>query len=87
MTNIPLLNLKEQYRTIGPDIEQAVLDVLRSGSYILGQNGAKLEAEVAAISGCKYGIGVANGTDALVLALWALDIGPGDEVITSPFTF
>jgi dTDP-4-amino-4,6-dideoxygalactose transaminase len=61
--------------------------VLRSGSYILGQNGAKLEQEIATISGCKYGIGVANGTDALVLALWALDIGPGDEVITSPFTF
>ncbi|HEY9679381.1 MAG TPA: DegT/DnrJ/EryC1/StrS family aminotransferase [Drouetiella sp.] len=87
MTNIPLLNLKEQYKQIGTEIEQAVLDVLRSGSYILGQNGAKLEQEVAAISGCKYGIGVANGTDALVLALWALDIGPGDEVITSPFTF
>lgn len=87
MTNIPLLNLKEQYKSIGNEIEQAVLDVLRSGSYILGQNGAKLEQEIATISGCKYGIGVANGTDALVLALWALDIGPGDEVITSPFTF
>ncbi len=87
MTNIPLLNLKEQYKSIGNEIEQAVLDVLRSGSYILGQNGAKLEQEIAAISGCKYGIGVANGTDALVLALWALNIGPGDEVITSPFTF
>lgn len=87
MTNIPLLNLKEQYRLIGNEIEQAVLDVLRSGSYILGQNGAKLEQEIAAICGCKYGIGVANGTDALVLALWALNIGPGDEVITSPFTF
>lgn len=87
MTNIPLLNLKEQYRLIGNEIEQAVLDVLRSGSYILGQNGAKLEQEIAAICGCKYGIGVANGTDALVLALWALNVGPGDEVITSPFTF
>jgi dTDP-4-amino-4,6-dideoxygalactose transaminase len=87
MTNIPLLNLKEQYKSIGNEIEQAVLDVLRSGSYILGQNGAKLEQEIATISGCKYGIGVANGTDALVLALWALNIGPGDEVITSPFTF
>ncbi|MBS1955735.1 MAG: DegT/DnrJ/EryC1/StrS family aminotransferase [Cyanobacteria bacterium SZAS-4] len=87
MTNIPLLNLKEQYKSIGSEIEQAVLDVLRSGSYILGQCGIKLEQEIAAISGCKYGIGVANGTDALVLALWALNIGPGDEVITSPFTF
>lgn len=87
MTNIPLLNLKEQYKSIGNEIEQAVLDVLRSGSYILGQNGARLEQEVASLSGCKYGIGVANGTDALILALWALDIGRGDEVITTPFTF
>ncbi len=87
MTNIPLLNLKEQYKSIATEIEQAVLDVLRSGSYILGQHGARLEEEIAAISGCKYGIGVANGTDALILALWALNIGPGDEVITSPFTF
>jgi dTDP-4-amino-4,6-dideoxygalactose transaminase len=84
---IPLLNLQEQHRQIGSELEQAVLSVLRSGSYILGQYGAKLETEIAALCGCKYGIGVANGTDALHLALWALDVGAGDEVITSPFTF
>lgn len=84
---IPLVNLTEQYPQIRAELEQAVLGVLRSGNYILGQYGAKLESEIAQLCGCKYGIGVANGTDALHLALWALDIGPGDEVITSPFTF
>lgn len=84
---IPLLNLQQQYQTIGHDLERGVIEVLRSGNYILGQNGARLEEEIAKISDCQYGVGVANGTDALVLALWSLDIGPGDEVITTPFTF
>ena len=84
---IPILNLKTQYQGIQQEIEQTVLNVLRSGNYILGEYVSKLEAQIAEICGCKYGIGVANGTDALVLAVWALDIGPGDEVITAPFTF
>ncbi len=84
---IPVLNLQEQYRRIGPEIEEAVLKVLRSGHYILGENCTKLEAQVAEICGAKHGISVANGTDALHLALWSLDVGPGDEVITTPFTF
>lgn len=84
---VPLLNLPEQYQLVSAELEQAVLTVLRTGNYILGQNGVKLENQVAAVSGATHGIGVANGTDALVLALWALDIGPGDEVITPPFTF
>lgn len=84
---IPILNLKEQYEQIGPELEKAVLQVLRSGKYILGDHGARLEAEIAKLCGCKHGIGVANGTDALSLALWSLDIGAGDEVITTPFTF
>lgn len=84
---IPVLDLKTQYEQIGPELEQSVLKVLRSGNYILGQCGSQLEAGVAALSGAKHGIGVANGTDALILALWAADIGPGDEVITPPFTF
>jgi len=84
---VPALNLKEQFVTIAPAIEQAVLSVLRSGNYILGERGAELEQAIAKICGCQYGIGVANGTDALELALWALDIGPGDEVITPSFTF
>jgi dTDP-4-amino-4,6-dideoxygalactose transaminase len=85
--NIPLLNLQAQYQKIGHDIETAVLNVLRSGHFILGQYGALLESQVAELCGCDFGVGVGNGTDALVLALMALDIGPGDEVITTPFTF
>jgi len=84
---IPVLNLQEQYQKLAPDLESAVLDVLRSGNYILGHKGERLEAEIASICGAKHGIGVANGTDALHLALWCLDIGEGDEVITTPFTF
>lgn len=84
---VPLLDLQQQYAQVGRELEAAVLEVLRSGHFILGKFGQKLEEQIAELSGCKYGIGVANGTDALVLALWALDIGPGDEVITTPFTF
>src|SRR5580658_2138451 len=84
---IPLLNLQQQYTSIAAELEHAVIDVLRSGHYILGQHCSRLEQEIAALSGCRHGVGVANGTDALHLALWSLDIGPGDEVITTPFTF
>lgn len=84
---VPILDLKSQYEQVGPKIEELVLEVLRSGNYILGQLGRQVEEQVAAICGAKYGIGCANGTDALVLALWAADIGPGDEVITPSFTF
>ncbi len=84
---IPVLNLKEQFSTLAPELETAVLSVLRSGNYILGEQVTELEKGIASLCGCQYGIGVANGTDALVLALWALDIGPGDEVITPSFTF
>jgi len=85
--SVPILNLRAQYNQVGPAIENAVLEVLRSGNYILGEHVSELEKEVAAICGAKYGVGVANGTDALILSLWCLDIGPGDEVITTPFTF
>lgn len=84
---ISLLDLDRQYSQIQVELEEAVLSVLRSGSYILGKNVKALEEDVSQYCGAEYGIGVANGTDALILALWALDIGPGDEVITSPFTF
>jgi dTDP-4-amino-4,6-dideoxygalactose transaminase len=84
---VPLLDLKAQYAQIGPELEEMVLAVLRSGNYILGNVGKQLEELVAAMCGTEYGVGVANGTDALVLALWAADIGPGDEVITPSFTF
>lgn len=84
---IPILDLPRQYKQVGAELERRVLDVLRSGHYILGKNVVELEEVVSRLSGCRYGVGVANGTDALVLALWVLDVGPGDEVITTPFTF
>ena len=84
---VPILNLNAQYQTIQTKLEETILEVLRSGNYILGKYVTSLEEKVAELCGAKYGIGVANGTDALMIALWALDIGPGDEVITTPFTF
>ena len=72
---VPVLNLQEQFSVLAPELEKAVISVLRSGEYILGSKGLELEKEVAKTCGCQYGIGVANGTDALELALWAIDIG------------
>src|SRR6516162_7194534 len=84
---IPLCDLRAQYETIGPQIEEAVLRVLASGQVILGPEVSALEAEIAQYCGTAYGVGCASGTDAVLLALHALDIGPGDEVILPPFTF
>lgn len=85
--SVPILNLKAQYDQIQEELEATVLGVLRSGNYILGKYVTELEQKIAQISGAKHGIGVANGTDALLLALWAIDVNQGDEVITTPFTF
>jgi len=84
---VPILDLKAQYASIDKEIDEAIKRVLKSGQFILGPEVESLEKEVAALCGCKYGIGVASGTDALSLTLAALEIGPGDEVITTPFTF
>jgi dTDP-4-amino-4,6-dideoxygalactose transaminase len=84
---IPLLDLVAQYRSIQPEIDAAIRQVLDGGHFILGPNVAALEAEVATYLGVKHGVGVASGTDALVLALRALGIGPGDEVIVPAYTF
>ncbi len=84
---IPIMNLTKQYEEIGQDIEKEVLKVLSSGKYILADNVKKLENDFAGYCGTQKAIGVASGTDALHLALRALDIGPGDEVITVAFTF
>ena len=84
---IPILDSKRQYAQIGAEVEKAVCEVLRSGSYILGPNTKALEQELADFIGCKYTVGLNSGTDALHLALRALDIGAGDEVITVAFTF
>ena len=84
---IPILDSKRQYAQIGAEVEKAVCEVLRSGSYILGPNCKALEAELAKYIGCNYTVTLNSGTDALHLALRALDIGAGDEVITTAFTF
>lgn len=84
---IPILDSKRQYATIGSEVEKAVCEVLRSGSYILGPNAKAFEQEMADFIGCKYTVGLNSGTDALHLALRALNIGAGDEVITVAFTF
>jgi dTDP-4-amino-4,6-dideoxygalactose transaminase len=84
---VPLLDLKAQYKTIREEIRAVVDKVLESQYFINGGEVRELEAAVAAYSGCKKGVGVSSGTDALLCGLMALNIGPGDEVITSPYTF
>jgi dTDP-4-amino-4,6-dideoxygalactose transaminase len=84
---VPLLDLKAQYQPLEGQIQAAIAAVCASQRFILGPAVTELEASVAAYSQCRYGIGVSSGTDALLLALMALGIGPGDGVITSPFTF
>jgi dTDP-4-amino-4,6-dideoxygalactose transaminase len=84
---VPLLDLKLQYRPLESQIQAAIAAVCASQHFILGAAVRELEAGVAAYSQCRFGIGVSSGTDALLLALMALGIGPGDAVITSPFTF
>jgi len=84
---VPLVELVRQYRQLQGEIDPAVKSVLEKGVFILGENVAKFEEEAAVYCGTKCAIGVANGTDALELAIKALGIGDGDEVITTPFTF
>src|SRR5574344_2923352 len=84
---IPILDLKRQYEVIGEEAEKAVIEVMRSGQYILGKHNKGLEEELQTFLGVKHAIALNSGTDALHLALRALDIGNGDEVITTAFTF
>ncbi len=84
---IPLLDLPAQYAPIRPAINAAIQRVLDSGVFILGPEVEALESGIAAYSQCDFGIGVTSGTDALLVALMACDIKPGDEVITTPFSF
>ena len=84
---IPPLDLKRQYAIIKDEIDSAIQNVLNHGGFILGPEVKELESELAGYCGSKHGIGVASGTDALLLSLMAVGVKPGDEVVTSTFTF
>src|ERR1051325_4471658 len=87
MRKIPMLDLKAQYAGLACEIEAAVKRVLESQQLILGPEVKELEREFAAYCECEFAVGCASGSDALLLPLMALNVGPGDEVITTPFTF
>ena len=84
---VPLLDLKAQYETIRPEIEAAVREVLESQHFILGPFVQKCEEEIARYCNVSHAVGVTSGSDALIVCLMAEGIGPGDEVITTPYTF
>src|SRR3982751_3093016 len=85
--SVPLLDLRAQHSTIRDVVVDKMLKVVDSQLFILGKAVEELEKQVAELSHTKHAIGCANGTDAILLAMRALDIGRGDEVITTPFTF
>jgi dTDP-4-amino-4,6-dideoxygalactose transaminase len=87
LMQVPLLDLKTQYKTYKREVVRAINGVCESQLFILGPVVAEFEEKIATYCGSKYAIGVSSGTDALLVSLMALEIGPDDEVITTPFTF
>ncbi|WP_428386602.1 DegT/DnrJ/EryC1/StrS family aminotransferase [Mucisphaera sp.] len=85
--SVPLIDLGRQHEPLADEIREIFDRIVRTSSFILGEEVDRFEEQLAAYAGTKFAIGVTSGTDALLMALMALDIGPGDEVITSPFTF
>ncbi len=85
--NLQMVDVVGQYRKIKPEIDSAVLKVMESGQFILGKEVGEFECQIAGYLGVRYAVGCASGTDALQVAMMALGVGPGDEVITTPFTF
>ena len=85
--NVPLLDLKAQYSTIKAEVDAAIAEVMQSQHFILGPKVEQCEKAIARYSNCAHGIGVSSGSDALLACLMAEDIGAGDEVITTPYTF
>lgn len=85
--SIPITDLDAEYAVAGPAIEAAVLRVLRSGEYVLGPETRRFEAEMAELIATRFVVGVGSGTEALALALRSVGVAPGDEVVTTPFTF
>src|SRR2546430_12378592 len=85
--SVPLLDLVAQYASIKDDVLPAMMRVIEAQQFIMGPAVPQLEAEIARLSHAKHGVGCASGTDALLLPLKALNLQPGDEVITTPFTF
>lgn len=86
-TRVPLQDLGEQHRPIQSELEEAARRVLSSGRFVLGREVAAFESEVASFCGVPHAVGVSSGTDALLATLMALGVGPGSEVVTTPFTF
>src|ERR1041385_8290558 len=85
--NVPLLDLQAQYVSLRDDLQQAVDRVMRSQRFVLGDEGRRLESSIAEYCQTRHAVGCASGSDALLLALMALDVKAGDEVITTPFSF